>query len=35
MCAGAMTSVTTMGASIGVGMYDLALAGGVDKHGRG
>ena len=24
-----MTSVTTMGASIGVGMYDLALAGGV------
>ncbi len=30
MCAGAMTSVTTMGASIGVGMYDLALAGGVE-----
>ncbi|MBD8218123.1 thiolase family protein [Microbacterium sp. CFBP 13617] len=34
MCAGAMTSVTTMGASIGVGMYDLALAGGVEHMGR-
>lgn len=34
MCAGAMTSVTTMAASIGVGMYDLALAGGVEHMGR-
>ncbi|YAF75919.1 thiolase family protein [Sphingomonas sp. G5] len=34
MCAGAMTSVTTMGASIGVRMYDLALAGGVEHMGR-
>lgn len=34
MCAGAMTSVTTMGASIGVGMYDLAIAGGVEHMGR-
>ncbi|KQT72929.1 thiolase family protein [Microbacterium sp. Leaf436] len=34
MCAGAMTSVTTMGASIGVGMYDVALAGGVEHMGR-
>jgi len=34
MCAGAMTSVTTMGASIGVGMYDFALAGGVEHMGR-
>ncbi len=34
MCAGAMTSVTTMAASIGVGMYDLALAGGVEHMGH-
>jgi acetyl-CoA acyltransferase len=34
MCAGAMTSVTTMGASIGIGMYDIALAGGVEHMGR-
>ncbi|MDD7930002.1 thiolase family protein [Microbacterium thalli] len=34
MCAGAMTSVTTMAGSIGVGMYDLALAGGVEHMGR-
>ncbi|RCS63203.1 thiolase family protein [Microbacterium sp. JB110] len=34
MCAGAMTSVTTMGASIGVGMYDVAIAGGVEHMGR-
>ncbi|MGZ0710820.1 thiolase family protein (plasmid) [Coraliomargarita sp. W4R53] len=34
MCAGAMTSVTTMAASIGFGMYDLALAGGVEHMGR-
>ena len=34
MCAGAMTSVTTMVASIGVGMYDVALAGGVEHMGH-
>jgi acetyl-CoA acyltransferase len=34
MCAGAMTSVTTMGASIGIGQYDLAIAGGVEHMGR-
>jgi acetyl-CoA acyltransferase len=34
MCAGALTSVTTMGASIGFGQYDLALAGGVEHMGR-
>ncbi len=34
MCAGAMTSVTTMGASIGIGMYDFALAGGVEHMGH-
>ena len=34
MCAGAMTSVTTMAGSIGIGMYDLALAGGVEHMGR-
>ncbi|WP_029149976.1 thiolase family protein [Microbacterium indicum] len=34
MCAGAMTAVTTMGASIGAGMYDLAIAGGVEHMGR-
>lgn len=34
MCAGAMTSVTTLGASIGIGMYDLALAGGVEHMGH-
>ncbi|GAA4189361.1 thiolase family protein [Microbacterium oryzae] len=34
MCAGAMTAVTTMGASIGVGMYDLAIAGGVEHMGH-
>ncbi|MFG6401436.1 thiolase family protein [Microbacterium sp. P04] len=34
MCAGALTSVTTMGASIGFGMYDLALAGGVEHMGH-
>jgi acetyl-CoA acyltransferase len=33
MCAGAMTSVTTMAGSIGIGMYDLALA-GVEHMGR-
>ncbi|WP_040164335.1 thiolase family protein [Microbacterium gorillae] len=34
MCAGALTSVTTMAGSIGYGMYDLALAGGVEHMGR-
>nr|WP_245324956.1 acetyl-CoA C-acyltransferase [Microbacterium amylolyticum] len=34
MCAGALTAVTTMGASIGVGMYDVAIAGGVEHMGR-
>ncbi|GAA4766274.1 thiolase family protein [Microbacterium gilvum] len=34
MCAGAMTAVTTMGASIGFGMYDVAIAGGVEHMGR-
>lgn len=34
MCAGAMTSVTTMGAAIGFGSYDLAIAGGVEHMGR-
>jgi acetyl-CoA acyltransferase len=34
MCAGAMTSVTTMGAAIGFGAYDLAIAGGVEHMGR-
>jgi acetyl-CoA acyltransferase len=34
MCAGAMTSVTTMAGSIGIGMYDHALAGGVEHMGR-
>jgi acetyl-CoA acyltransferase len=34
MCAGAMTSVTTMSGSIGMGMYDIALAGGVEHMGR-
>jgi len=34
MCAGAMTSVTTAGSAIGVGMYDMVLAGGVEHMGR-
>ena len=34
MCAGAMTSVTTMAGSIGMGMYDVALAGGVEHMGH-
>ena len=34
MCAGAMTSVTTMGSGIGFGAYDIALAGGVEHMGR-
>ncbi|MBK4346738.1 thiolase family protein [Lacisediminihabitans changchengi] len=34
MCAGAMTSVTTIAGAIGFGAYDLALAGGVEHMGR-
>jgi len=34
MCAGAMTAVTTAGSAIGVGMYDMVLAGGVEHMGR-
>lgn len=33
-CAGAMTSVTTTGSSIGIGAYDIALAGGVEHMGH-
>jgi len=34
MCAGAVTAVTTTAASIGVGAYDVAIAGGVEHMGR-
>jgi acetyl-CoA acyltransferase len=34
MCAGAMTTVSFMGAAIGAGQYDLAIAGGVEHMGR-
>jgi acetyl-CoA acyltransferase len=34
MCAGAMTSVTTLSGGIAFGAYDLALAGGVEHMGR-
>jgi acetyl-CoA acyltransferase len=34
MCAGAMTSVTTIGSAIGVGAYDIGIAGGVEHMGR-
>jgi acetyl-CoA acyltransferase len=34
MCAGAMTAVTTTASSIGIGAYDLVLAGGVEHMGR-
>lgn len=34
MCAGAMTAVTTTGAGIGFGQYDVAIAGGVEHMGR-
>ena len=34
MCAGAMTTVTMMAGSIGFGMYDLAIAGGVEHMGH-
>ncbi|MBC7763194.1 MAG: thiolase family protein [Candidatus Saccharibacteria bacterium] len=34
MCAGAMTSVTTLAGGIAFGAYDLTLAGGVEHMGR-
>ena len=34
MCAGAMTSVTTVAGGIAFGAYDLAIAGGVEHMGR-
>lgn len=34
MCAGAMTSVTTLGSGIAFGAYDVVLAGGVEHMGR-
>jgi acetyl-CoA acyltransferase len=34
MCAGAMTAVTMTGSAIGVGSYDVVLAGGVEHMGR-
>ncbi len=33
-CAGALTAVTTVGAAIAMGQYDLALAGGVEHMGN-
>ena len=34
MCAGAMTAVTNLSSGIGVGAYDLVVAGGVEHMGR-
>lgn len=34
MCAGAMTAVTTTASAIGIGAYDVAIAGGVEHMGR-
>ena len=34
MCAGALTAVTTSGAGISFGAYDVAIAGGVEHMGR-
>ena len=34
MCAGAMTTASLMGAAIGAGQYDIAIAGGVEHMGR-
>ena len=34
LCAGAMTASTVVSAGIGVGMYDIAIAGGVEHMGR-
>lgn len=34
MCAGAMTAVTTVAGAVSFGMYDFAIAGGVEHMGR-
>jgi len=34
MCAGAMTAVTTAAGGIGIGMYDVVIAGGVEHMGH-
>lgn len=34
MCAGAMTAVTTTASAIGIGAYDVVIAGGVEHMGR-
>jgi acetyl-CoA acyltransferase len=34
MCAGALTAVTTLSSGIGVGAYDVVVAGGVEHMGR-
>ncbi|NBX22610.1 MAG: thiolase family protein [Microbacteriaceae bacterium] len=34
MCAGAMTAVTTVSGAVSMGMYDFAIAGGVEHMGR-
>lgn len=34
MCAGAMTSVTTIAGAVAMGMYDIAIAGGVEHMGH-
>jgi acetyl-CoA acyltransferase len=34
MCAGAMTAVTTVASGIGIGAYDIAIAGGVEHMGH-
>jgi acetyl-CoA acyltransferase len=34
MCAGAMTAVTSVSGAIAAGMYDIAIAGGVEHMGR-
>ncbi|WAL69648.1 thiolase family protein [Amycolatopsis cynarae] len=34
MCAGAMTAVTSVAGGIGIGAYDIAIAGGVEHMGR-
>lgn len=33
-CAGAMTAVTTLSGAIGIGAYDIAIAGGVEHMGN-
>ncbi|NLT27005.1 MAG: thiolase family protein [Microbacteriaceae bacterium] len=34
MCAGALTAATTMGSGVGIGAYDVVIAGGVEHMGR-